>query len=1152
MPVLAVYAAGAYLGGAIGTAVGVSSVLGVSAAAIGGSLATMAYNSYNQPGSAGPRLSDLKAAQVSYGSVIPYVEGHPRVAGVIVWASVKRELESTSGGKGGGGGEFTSYTYEQDIMVMLSENMVGGVRKIWKNGELVWTRANDGDAASVANEAELWTSMTFYSGAADQLPDPTYEAAVGAGNAPAYRTRSCIFFEGLQLGASGQLSNLTFELAQAAEDMNGPIFHAPLGDDVADTIAPLASYDVDSAEQISFDGTWATFTGVVSIGAAAVEYTAPKFSPASVRPITYELTFKGNLNPIAGPFFSLGGSCGVEEFIVQEALDEWNASHYGGWVVAAGYPTYDLDGNPLKLKFSRTYTGGVGMWRVPHFFPGPSPSGADDYGPLDDPDYPYEYKLTGEEAAELGVPFFESVFPASTITGFTVEVGVGTIRIAHYDYTPGPLVWDEQLHYHFFTTYYEESAEIDFTLCTPGEGDPDTDGSPQYIFTLVDSEEDIVGVGFAFVDEVLYLIANINGVMTELGEYIAGVEGQLRLVVNGESDGSVQIYLDDELLRSGASATSFAEMTLHGFGGDMGGTWEGKDLKITMGGPGTIGLTEPTLQEVVERQCERGGLSLDYVDASALSSRTVRAMVLSQLTSPRQCIDFLMPAFGFTCVESDVLHFMWRGGDAVATIPFDDLVAGEGEALPITKVNDIELPCQVFVKFSNVYDDYQDGSEASDRLISVGQNTSVVEFPLGFTPTEAKRIADFSVTDAAASLFNFGPFSLDRSYSALEPGDVVALTAQDETQFRVRLVKKTESAGVLTFNGVSDEASVTVADSVARTDSGGYTNSTGVTLPVDTEALLLDIPILSDAHDEAGFYVVVRPDPDAEARWPGAVIFKSPDDVTYATAVEDDAAAVFGTATTLLATGVVGLFDESSSVTVNVGDGQLYSYTRDEILGGTAPGYAIGADGRWELLYARTATLVGAGVYTLTGLLRGRRGTEWATGLHQVGDVCVRLDPASIARVPGTVTELGIERFYKTVTKGRTGATADGEAFTNEGEGLKPFSPVHVRFARDGSDNATITFTRRTRLACRFGGTLGIAVPLGEASESYELEVWDSAYATLKRTIVATTSTAGVASFAYSAADQTTDFGSAQLTIYVRGYQRSAAVGRGTKAQAQG
>jgi hypothetical protein len=64
-------------------------------------------------------------------------------------------------------------------------------------------------------------------------------------------------------------------------------------------------------------------------------------------------------------------------------------------------------------------------------------------------------------------------------------------------------------------------------------------------------------------------------------------------------------------------------------------------------------------------------------------------------------------------------------------------------------------------------------------------------------------------------------------------------------------------------------------------------------------------------------------------------------------------------------------------------------------------------------------------------------------------------------------------------------------------------------------------------------------VPLAEDSERYEVDILDGA--TVKRTIVATTP-----GCAYSAAQQTADFGSSQSTVSIAVYQMSAAYGRGT------
>jgi hypothetical protein len=165
MPQLALAVAAAEVAGSVAAAYGVAAgsvVAGMTAAQIGfaaGSVAGSILFSPTQKAS-GPRLADLKAPQVTYGSTIPYIEGHPRLAGNVVWASEKREIQTTTqqGGKGGGGAEVTTFTYEMDVMYMLSENVVAALRRVWWNGDLVYTRAEDADLASLQSEEERWSA----------------------------------------------------------------------------------------------------------------------------------------------------------------------------------------------------------------------------------------------------------------------------------------------------------------------------------------------------------------------------------------------------------------------------------------------------------------------------------------------------------------------------------------------------------------------------------------------------------------------------------------------------------------------------------------------------------------------------------------------------------------------------------------------------------------------------------------------------------------------------------------------------------------------------------------------------------------------------------------------------------------------------------
>ena len=111
-------------------------------------------------------------------------------------------------------------------------------------------------------------------------------------------------------------------------------------------------------------------------------------------------------------------------------------------------------------------------------------------------------------------------------------------------------------------------------------------------------------------------------------------------------------------------------------------------------------------------------------------------------------------------------------------------------------------------------------------------------------------------------------------------------------------------------------------------------------------------------------------------------------------------------------------------------------------------------------------------------------------------------------------------------------------AFT--GRGLVPLSPAHVRGTRSG-DDLTVTWLRRTRIG---GDSWDSAeVPLGEASERYEIDILDGP--DVVRTLSTTTPTV-----TYTAADQTSDFGSPQPSISLRVHQLSTTARRGTPRDA--
>ena len=178
----------------------------------------------------------------------------------------------------------------------------------------------------------------------------------------------------------------------------------------------------------------------------------------------------------------------------------------------------------------------------------------------------------------------------------------------------------------------------------------------------------------------------------------------------------------------------------------------------------------------------------------------------------------------------------------------------------------------------------------------------------------------------------------------------------------------------------------------------------------------------------------------------------------------------------------------------------------------------------------------------LSGLLRGQRGTEWACGTHATGDLAIALS-AGVVRVPDPLSLIGQLRYYRGVTIGQDITSAASEQFTIAGADLKPYAPAGIGGTVDGSGNITITWVRRTRIGGEADWADGVTdVPLSEDSESYDVDVLNGS--TVVRTISGLTTPTAV----YTAAMQTTDFGSTQTSVAVNVYQRSAQVGRGSKA----
>jgi hypothetical protein len=272
-----------------------------------------------------------------------------------------------------------------------------------------------------------------------------------------------------------------------------------------------------------------------------------------------------------------------------------------------------------------------------------------------------------------------------------------------------------------------------------------------------------------------------------------------------------------------------------------------------------------------------------------------------------------------------------------------------------------------------------------------------------------------------------------------------------------------------------------------------------------------------------------------EDGWKGAQLFKSSDGgSTYEPILTQSNEAAIGFAQSVLPDFAGGnIFDAGSSVTVYMSSGQaLTSVTEDQVLNG-ANLAVIGAQGRWEVVQFKSAALVAPNTYQLSGFLRGRRGTEWATGTHMMGDTFILASVSTWSRIEAG--DMGLPRMYKAPPFRVALSTASAASFTDTAIGLKPFAPANLKGVRDGSNNLALSWDRRTRLAA---DTLHLPRPLGESTEAYSIDIMDGD--TVLRTLTSSTP-----SIAYSAADQTADGITPGDPVTANVYQISGTIGRG-------
>ncbi len=420
--------------------------------------------------------------------------------------------------------------------------------------------------------------------------------------------------------------------------------------------------------------------------------------------------------------------------------------------------------------------------------------------------------------------------------------------------------------------------------------------------------------------------------------------------------------------------------------------------------------------------------------------------------------------------------------------------------------------------------DYQPGLQRVRRsgLGSIDQRAITA----AMAPDQAKALASQLLAGAQASRVR-ATLRLPWRYLWLTPGLRIAIAGARES-WRIRETRFEAFVLHLELERLPAGSAVPVTAS-----DGGR----ALVMPDEpagsTMLHMLDLPILpGDAPAQPRLWAAAA---GASPGWRRAGVRVSLDDgVTYAAIGSIDVGTVMGVTRNRLPAGMWTGWDRFGVIDVELLSDTMWLESRPEasVLAGSNLAL-VGA----EIVQFAAVEAISPRRFRLSGLLRGRRGTEALVSDHIVGERFVLLDMARMLAFDPSLDLLA--------RAGRARADGIGDAdtlavpFTIAGRVFRPLAPAHLRLSVDSGD-VMARWVRRSRTG--FGWTDFVDAPLGEANEVYQVEVLRSGVMVRRRSVV----TEPV--FAYRASDRLADGGDGAITIVVS--QMSATVGPGDAATA--
>lgn len=525
------------------------------------------------------------------------------------------------------------------------------------------------------------------------------------------------------------------------------------------------------------------------------------------------------------------------------------------------------------------------------------------------------------------------------------------------------------------------------------------------------------------------------------------------------------------------------------------------------------------LDDIIETLAIRSGLEASDVDVSQIADIEVPGYLIVSQTTARDAMRDLCVLLLVDPVESDfILKFTPKSGTPVRTIPYNELLdAGDEPPVSVTRKDELELPLRFSVSYLQIASQntpfpYKEDTQSARRILAPTpamktQEEHSISVPVALTATKAKQIAEimlYSTWESARAL----AFKLPQKHIDLDPGDVVRVykTATESTVMRLEEASISDSYELDAKGTLVGEDSYT---STVTADGGGQGDDSTVAASDDrVELALLDSPLLTDTDapdgdstDEPMYYAMGGYADNgfsggrlynATGGWFYVYLDSAPTGMSWGAIIPDPDSHEFELGDP--PGGLAHITDAENAIRVAmyVGESDLVSVTQLEMLNGANRAAIVRPAGEVEIVHFRDVEHIVSNIYRLTGLLRGRRGTDAMAEDHGAGELFVLLNGA-VRRVDMPLYRSGTYEYWKGIAPGENLEEADYLKRWFYGRSLMPYAPCHVKLETSGVSDVRFSWMRRTRIGnVTAGQAMAVGdMPVSESSERYELQLYE-------------------------------------------------------------